>query len=292
MMLFFVQPLTAQINMQKEWLENTIEVLFPGRTFKGQKIQCIEVETNIKQENTRIERAPKKYIFSYNTNGEIESLIELNKKDSGYDSVYTFYYYNKETRLLISRTYNNGSYTAVYETYDDKHRLVKRVQCSETNLSGDFNFFKLGQQIVEQSESFSYESLGNNQTRKRFLNDINTVYKEGIVYTDESGTRVTEQDFTFVTTGVRVSNQYVYDKQGRLTEKKYNSDAAGNLSEVTKYIYQDALLNQERYERNNVLRNECFYFYHESNNLVESIVCKQTNSYRIDIFNFMVSFYP
>jgi hypothetical protein len=292
LLLFLLnKPTSAQINQQQEWISNTIDRLYPSKIHVEKKIQTIEVEVGIKRENARIEKTGKKYIYTFNRQGRIESFVEVTRQEYTYDSIFTFHYYNKDSRVHIARTYNKGKYTTIYETYDEYDQVIKYLVCQETNLTDDFRFFKLGQQTVIQSESYRYETINEQQTRKKFLNDNNLVYKEGILYFDGKKRLLKMQDYTFTTTGVRINYTNTFDDKGRILESYYSSDAAGDLKENTRYSYDATGLTEEKYYRNASMKNQRFYFYNKESLILESILSKSNNDYLIEIFNFNFSFY-
>ena len=281
----------AQISQQQEWITNTIERFYPTKIHVEKKIQTIEVEIGIKRENARIEKTGKKYIYTFNRQGKIESVIEITRQEYTYDSIFTFHYYNKDSRVHIARTYNKGRYTAIYETYDENDQVIRYLVCQETNLSDDFRFFKLGQQTLLQSESYRYEIINDMQTRKKFLNDNNVAYKEGILYYEGKQRLLKSQDYTFTTTGVRINYTNTFDDKGRILESYYSSDAAGDLKEHSRFTYDANGLTEEKYYRNSSMKNQRFYFYNKDNQLLESILSKSNNDYLIEIFNFSFTFY-
>jgi len=281
----------AQVNQQQEWITNTIDRLYPTKIHVEKKIQTVEVEVGIKRENARIEKTGKKYIYTFNRQGKIESLIEVTRQEYTYDSIFTFHYYNKDSRVHIARTFNKGRYNATYETSDEYDQVTRFLVCQETNLSDDFRFFKLGQQTVMQSESYRYEIINDNQTRKKFLNDNNLIYKEGILYFEGKKKLLKAQDYTFTTTGVRINFTNTFDDKGRILEAFYSSDAAGDLKESTRYTYDENGLTEEKYYRNASMKNQRFYFYNKENQLLESILSKSNNDYLIEILNFNFTFY-
>ena len=67
LMCFIALNTNAQINQQQEWINNSIERLYPSKIHVDKKIQTIEVEVGIKRENARIEKTGKKYIFTYSS---------------------------------------------------------------------------------------------------------------------------------------------------------------------------------------------------------------------------------
>ncbi len=281
----------AQINQQQEWIINTIDRLYPTKIHIEKKVQTIEVEVGIKRENARIEKTGKKYIYTFNRQGKIESFVEITRQEYTYDSIFTFHYYNKDSKVHIARTFNKGRYTTIYETYDEYDQVIKYLVCQETNLSDDFRFFKLGQQTVMQSESYRYEIINDNQTRKKFLNDNNLVYKEGILYFESKKKLLKAQDYTFTTTGIRINYTNTFDDKGRILESFYSSDAAGDLKENTRYSYDANGLTEEKYYRNSSMKNQRFYFYNKESLLLESVLSKTNNDYLIEILNFNFTFY-
>jgi hypothetical protein len=287
----FALGATAQINQQQEWISNTIDRLYPNKIHVEKKIQTIEVEVGIKRDNARIEKTGKKYIFTYNRQGKIESFVEVTRQEYTYDSLFIFHYYNKDSRVHIARTFNKGRYSATYETSDEYDQVTRFLVCQETNLSDDFRFFKLGQQTVMQSESYRYEIINDNQTRKKFLNDNNLIYKEGILYFEGKKKLLKAQDYTFTTTGVRINYTNTFDDKGRVLESYYSSDAAGDLKESTRYTYDATSLTEEKYYRNSSMKNQRFYFYNKETLLLESILSKSNNDYLIEILNFNFTFF-
>ena len=287
----FSLPALSQPNPQLDWLNLTLNRIYPAKTHLNKKMKTIEVEVGIKRSNARIENTGKKYIYTFNQLGKIESFIEVNRQEYNYDSTFTFHYYNTDTRVHIARTYNKGRYTATYETFDENNRIIKYLVCAETNLSDDFRFFKLGQQTSVQSETYTYQQMSDNQTRKKYFNDNNLVYKEGILYTDVKNKQLKEEDYTFITTGVRINYTNTFDDKGRILETLYSSDAAGDLRESTRFTYEGNNLTEEKYYRNSAMRNQRYYFYDKENSELESILCKYSNDYLIEIFNFSFSYY-
>jgi hypothetical protein len=281
----------AQINQHQEFANNVLEKLYPTKIYQGKKIKSIEVELGLKRENARIEKTGKKYVYNFQEDGRLASFIEVIKKEYEYDSIFTFHFYNKELKQHIARTFDHGKYFTLYDNFDDAGRLVKSMRCQETNLTDDFRFFKIGQQTILQIESYQYEAVNENQVKKKFLNDQNLVYKEGIIYYEGNPKVLKAQEFAFSTTGVKVNYTYTYDDQGRQLETNYFSNAAGELKESTRYTYNASVLTEDKYYRNSSMKNQRFYFYGKDNGLLESILSKSGNAYLIDIYNFSFTFY-
>lgn len=273
-----------------DWMLNDIERFYPNLEYIERKIKTVEIEFGTKRDNARIEKSGKKFIINYTRDGKPESEIEIVRNEFGFDSLFTFHYYLNGNKMHVARKFMNGKYFAIYETLDPEGRTIKLQECQETNQTNDFRFFKLGRQTVLFSESYQYELLNPEQERKKYLNDNNLVYKEGIIYYDKKH-KVKEMDFSFSTTGIRENITNVYDEQGRLTENHFSSDAAGDLRETTRYTYESKQLIGQKYYRNNVLKNERFYFYNKENGLLESILSKSAGDYNIEIFNISIQFY-
>lgn len=284
-------PLLAQVNPQLDWITSTIDKIYPKKEMNAKKIKNITVEVGIKRDNSRIEKTGKKYIYYFNTQGKLDTLIQIIRTEYSYDSIITFYYNNKTTKTDISRTYNKGKYFTVYNTMDDYGRIIKTLHCEETNLSDDYRFFKLGNQVVTQSESYRFEPINDNQLRKKFSNDNNIVFKEGIIYTEGKNKLIKEESYQYIATGVRLNYSNVYDDKEHVIETIYTSDASGELKENSKFTYDKDVLTEEKYYRNNAMRNERFFFYNKENNSLESILSKSTTGYTIEIYNFTINFY-
>jgi hypothetical protein len=283
--------LMAQVNPQLDWVTNTIDRIYPKKEMNAKKIKNITVELDLKRDNSRIEKTGKKFIYSFSNQGTLDTLIQIIRNEYGYDSIVTFYYTNKATKTDIIRTFNKGKYFTIYNTKDDYGRIIKTLHCEETNLSDDFRFFKLGNQVVTQSESYRFEPINDNQLRKKFSNDNNIVFKEGIIYTEGKNKLIKEENYQYIATGVRLNYSNVYDEKERVIETIYTSDASGDLKENSKFTYDKDILLEEKYYRNNAMRNQRFFFYNKENSSLESILSKSTTGYTIEIYNFTINFY-
>jgi hypothetical protein len=191
------------------------------------------------------------------------------EKSYAYDTVTTNFYYDKKSRLVIKRTYANEVYNSVYYTYDSLGNIVKEVRCRETN-EGTRIDFRLGIQTVTSMETFEYERTSPTQLKKKCLNDEGRVYRNVIINFDSKGNK-TEEYSEYVVTWMNASSKWKYDEKGRVTEKTYSSNSAGDVKLRWTYEYDASgkFVGEKRY-KNEVHTNEISYLYDEKGNILKS----------------------
>lgn len=259
---------------------------------RDQKIKSLRITYAWKEEGQRIQSKNTSKNINFNANGlpfhELDIVVS--------DSSETFYYYRGDT-LVIKRKFTAMEIHAAYFSYDTQNRPLREVRCKEFPANPEEpifsrEFFKLGKQEVFWTESYSYEQLSKNQTRKKTYNDKEIVYKEGIVYADEHN--LTNSEISrFTATGVSENNNYVYDSKNQLLEKTFYTDVAGILEEKTIFTY-DAYgnISTEKFYRNSILQKEMIYFYSANGKYPEAILTKYPDRKTIDMQTIQVEFYP
>ncbi|MBL0047584.1 MAG: hypothetical protein IPP32_05730 [Bacteroidetes bacterium] len=282
----------AQFYKQTTAISHLYSVSVNPDYVREQKIKSLRITYAWKEDGQRIQSKNTSKKIYFNTNGL--PFHELDVVES--DSSETFYYYHGDT-LAIKRKFTLKEILAVYVSFGAQHQPSREVRCKEfpANPEEKFfsrEFFKLGKQEVIWTESYSYESLSKNQTRKKTYNDKEIVYKEGIVYTDEHN--LTNSEISrFTATGVSENNSYIYDTKNQLLEKTFYTDVAGILEEKTIFTYDaNGNVSTEKFYRNSILQKELIYFYSTNGKYPEAILTKYPNRKTIDMQTIQVEFYP
>lgn len=193
------------------------------------------------------------------------------EKAYAYDTLFTSFYYDTLSRLIIKRSRNNNSYNATYYTYDANGRIVKEVRCKETN-EGTPDDFRLGMQTVNSIETFEYEKNSNTQLKKKCFNDEARVYKNVIINFDTRGNK-TEEYSEYVVTWMSSTSTWKYNEKSHVTEHTYASNATGNVKQVWKFEYdaKENIIAEKRF-KNDVQTNEISYLYDEKGEILKSQV--------------------
>jgi hypothetical protein len=236
-----------------------------------------------KLENQRIHSEGQKKIFQINPQGLICKQFNFKSKDT----TKVFYYY-KNNKIVIVRAFSRNEIKSIYYTFDSIGNKIKEVHCTETNLGESEDFFKLGKQQIDWMESYHYNALSAHQIKKSTYNDQGVLFKEAILYFNDSN-QLKEENEKFVVTGVGQNIQYKYNQFGLLIEKVFASDVAGPMEEKTIFIY-DNLKNllSERFYRNDLEQHENIYFYNEISAEPEMVLTKYANKKTIAIKNIII----
>jgi hypothetical protein len=285
---FFSGLLFAQPGYDIYSPEGPLSKLLPADEIKSRRIKRIYAEVAVKNENDRIRKTGRQFVFEYDRQGKALWLAELPSPAST-DTILTLWHRNKDSTLLIKRKFERGQFYTSYVRFDSLQRPRKFITCTETSEGESPRYFKPLNQYVTSLETIKYEIPVEGQVKKRFFNDNGVVYKEGIEYTKQG--KLFSEEYTYVATGMRVRVNYRYNDEGKLTERIYYTDAAGEYVETLEMKYENNKLSGERFFRNTVPVVERFFFYRKDDGLPESILTRNTGTYIMDFFNLRYEFY-
>ena len=207
-----------------------------------------------------------------------------------YDTAFTWYVYDKQKHLVLKRSNYGAIFNTYYYEYDSLGRVMKEINCRETNKNLDKHHFELGVQTVLSTESFQYVQQAPTQLKKLCLNDDGKIYKQGIINRDSN--TVTE-DFSFVVGYVRYSNIYTYDKSGKLISKTCVSNENGDTKTKVTYTYdENGNVSFEKRQKNDTVTDDLSYLYDESGKLLRSRLDRDYIHLNIEIVKVMYEYYP
>jgi hypothetical protein len=207
-----------------------------------------------------------------------------------YDTSFTWMQYDREDRLIMKRTNYGDFFNTYYYEYDQQGRIIKEVNCKETNKNMDLHHFELGVQTVLSTESFEYIAQSPTQVKKLCYNDAGKVYKQGIINHDSN---TVSEDFSFVVGYVRYANVYTYDNSGKLLEKTNISNSNGDMKLRTAYTYdENGNVTEEKNWKNDTQTNLVAWLYDQNKKLVTSRLDRDFIHSSIQITRFTYEFYP
>jgi hypothetical protein len=288
LLFLFPSLLFSQTGYPVSSPEGPIEKLLSTSEIKKRRIRRIYAEVAVKNENDRIRKTGKQFIFEYDVQGLPVWSAELPSSLST-DTVLTLWYRNKDSTMLVRRKYERGQFSTSYIRYDSLRRPCRFIQCTETSEGESPRYFKPLNQYIQSLETVKYEVPVEGQLKKKFINDNGLVYKEGIAYTRNG--KLFSEEYFFSATGMRVRINYRYDDEGQLIERQYYTDAVGEYIETLEMKYENGKLTGERFFRNTLPMVERFFFYRKEDGLPESILTRNTGTYILDFFNLRYEFY-
>jgi len=257
---------------------------------KKNKVKQIKSEFSYKTETGRIREKGITILTELDEEGRIVQQIKITLQSIEPDSSITYFFY-KEGKLHITRTYEGSSIKASYYDYDSLNYINKIVETHETNIGESRELFKIGKQEITFMETFEHIPLTKNQIKKKCYNDIGKVYKEAIIHLDDHK-RKTGENYRYSFTGISIEHGYKYDNLNRLIEKTYFTDAGKEIKELNTYTFDaNNNVSLEKFSRNNAEISETFYFYDKQNVLLEAMITKQTGDKSIIIRKLSYEFY-
>lgn len=196
------------------------------------------------------------------------------KNEYLHDTVSTSFFYNEKDQVILRRFKDGNYYEAVYFDYDSAGMLKRELKCKETNVSEIPGLFQLGSQIVLSQETYTYEKIGPNQIKKKCYNDEGRLFKEIIINYNENN-KATSLSEAFVVAWINQVTEIKYDESGRIAEKLFRSNTAGNLELKDTFEYDVyGNLYGEKHFKNGILQNEVSYVLDRDTHLLNSLVVR------------------
>ncbi|MCC7050155.1 MAG: hypothetical protein IT239_00030, partial [Bacteroidia bacterium] len=240
------------------------------------KIKTVSVTYQYKPANDRIYTKNIQHVVEYNSIGFPEkSLLINNYRNQLPDTQITWYIYTSQNFLRVKRMYDKQGYYSEYYENDPAGFLTKYTKVKEQNLTKNPLQFKPGYQEILWTESYKYEFFGKAQYKRTCINDVAQPYKQQVFNLTKAGGKLSIYT-TYTVTATGSEEEFTYNNNNQIIEKKYFSNTGNYLSERYTYEYKNNLLDKEFYFLNEVQVYECFYFY-SNNYLLESSLKKMPN---------------
>jgi hypothetical protein len=208
-----------------------------------------------------------------------------------YDTVFVYYYYDNLQRLTCLRQCDQDFYRAWYYIYNEDGTLARRTLCRETNLGQGHHNFRMGVQTILSQEDFSYQRFSKMQIKQLCLNDEGKPYKETMIQLDENG-RPLEYREAYTAGGIRIISTWKYDATGRTTGITYSSNAGGDFTEETVYVYDSLgrIASLKRF-RADQLKDEFSYLYNGTDPIAYAYINRRHLEMGIDIVKMEIGYW-
>lgn len=208
-----------------------------------------------------------------------------------FDTLSCVFVYDKQNNLSCKR-YNDGNvYNASYYWYDSLGRVTRILYCRETNSSPDRSVFVLGLQQKQFEEKYKYVYTSPVQYKKQCLNDEERVFKE-IVVTFTPKKQPKQYNESFIATWINQVTDFTYNEKNKLIEKKYTSNAGGNVEIKDTLTYdKNNFLDMEKHYKNGTLISETGYVNEPLTGLPTSYVTRDPINKSMLIVRLIYSYY-
>ncbi len=256
------------------------------------KVKSITGSRSTKKVQDIIRTKGLDYHYEFNTNGTLkQQMSTFHSNENGKDTSIISYQYNKHNCLTVKRKNDHfGFYSNNYQL-DSSNNIVKKTYCRDENISSTKGDFKLGEQYVIVSDSFSYQTSSPTQTKKKFFNNYGKVYKEQTNYFNEFGYLIEEYS-KFIIGNKKSKITYEYDEKGRVKAIDDFSDIANNkkLSQIYSYDEVGNVLEINFYknEQHTTIKQ---YIYNKKSMLLDAQLIQDVETKLIRIIQYSYVFY-
>jgi hypothetical protein len=270
----------------------TDDNFFNASFIRNNKIQVIRGSVSTKREGEAMIKRDQFFHYEFDKQGRITKMMStFASYSSNRDTTIILFHYNERGLLATKRRNdNNGFYSYNFE-YDTMGRVVKETYCRDENCGPDRYHFKLGQQFVISSETYTYHQYVKNQRVKKFYNNYGLQYQEEFSYYNELG-YLTEEVLRLTLSGKESKILYEYDEKGRVSKKSDVSYIFGYNEISNTYTYDKfGNLEEQSIFHNGKQKTLRSLLYDKNTYLMNAQVMKDFETGLIYIFRYSYEFY-
>lgn len=207
-----------------------------------------------------------------------------------FDTTFTWFKYDQQNRLVMKRTAIGDYFSTVYYMYDDNGNVIKETTCKETNKNISKHYFVPGTQTVLTEELYEYVQQGSYQIKKKCLNDLGSVYKEGITNLKPGSINI---DYRYLYGYIKFGYEFKLNEKMLVTDYLYYSNVTSDIRDKTVYEYDDKNnLLKEKYYKSEKEIYFSNYFYEENGNLIKNRLKRIHEKKMIEIAKFSYEYFP
>ncbi|MCG8574017.1 MAG: hypothetical protein MI810_03975 [Flavobacteriales bacterium] len=221
---------------------------FNPQFVKKAGIRSMRGEYTTKAELDYIRPTSHYIYYEFDQNGN----LTLEEKNPLHDTISIQYHYNQQSRLSSALKQDKYGYHYYTFKYDEKGRTLKNSYFQQRFKGSERTTFDLDAAELVSEENFEYVELSPILYKKVYLNQAGIGYKEEFFHLNEKQ-KLLRQEANLKNGSGRTETSYLYDKQGRLTEKsslskmvsrktnkyEYDYDSFGNVLAIREYKNED-----------------------------------------------------
>ncbi|MBX7095672.1 MAG: hypothetical protein K1X56_13205 [Flavobacteriales bacterium] len=282
----------AQIIENGEGNAFTDENFFRREFIRTNKVKIIRGSVSTKREGEAMQERDQFFHYEFDQKGRLVIMMStFASYSSNKDTTIIYFIYDDKDRLLTKRRNdNNGFYSYNYE-YDSLGRIIKETYCREENCGHDRYHFKLGQQFVISSETFTYHQFVKNQKVRKYYNNYDKEYQECFSYYDDLGYHI-EDVFRLTLSGKESKIKFEYDEKGRVSKKSDISYVFGYNEIIDTYTYDTfGNLYEQAIFHNGKQKTLRSLIYEKNTLLMSAQVMKDFETGLIYVFKYSYEFY-
>ncbi|MFI5203506.1 MAG: hypothetical protein ACHQF2_03330 [Flavobacteriales bacterium] len=257
------------------------------------KIHSITGSTSIKKEMDIIRETELVQYYEFDSFGRlVKQMYSHHKFSDRLDTTTIMYYYDSKNRLATRRQNDNYSFYSYNFEYDSTGNVVREVYSRDENCGPSKYAFKLGKQYEITAEKYSYKKKSDGSLVKYFYNSLDRPYMEGVSKIDSLGFIVYESRSFSLTSRMVYEAHYLFNEQGRVSNKKEITDFRTGTGMEYKYGYDDkGNLTEYREVKAGVETIYREILYDKYTGLLHAILTKDQRTKVIGVVKFAYEFF-
>ena len=285
LLIFTSSSFAQQINTADEWFKVN-HLVFHEDCINSYHVKRITASNKTKKDGQPLKHGHEYYHWLFNQDGLVieEAHTEDDIITNIADTIRNVMRYDRNHILTYQTQIADDKIKTIHYSYNADGKLA------ETNMRERLNYGH-NPPFTNRIDSFSYQQLADSTLLKLIFNENGTNYREQQYLYDSQG-RVIEKKGRYLRGDIQTKETFIYNKYGHLTEKTIFQDVKKNIYE--KYVFSyDRMgnVNKIKTYRNDVNKRNIDFIYFDDSLLLKAIIDQDAESHDLNILRFEYEYY-
>lgn len=264
---------------------------FNTQFIKNNNIKSITGSISSKKSGDIIRSNGTNYYYQFKTDGRLSNQLSSYFSGGVKDTSTIYYKYNSKGKLSTKRKSDSYGYSSHHYKYDNTNNISTQTYCREENKFNSKSNFELKKEYIIVIDSFSYQRINNEQTKKTFYNSYGKKFKEQINYYDKLG-YLTEEYTKFIIGNNKKKLTYKYNENGQLFKKNSYLNIAQNKKTTEIYSYDEiGNVLDIKYFNNDIHKSTKQFLYDKKTLLLSAMIIEDISTQLLQIIKYHYTFY-
>ncbi len=288
--------LLATINLNSQILELNKPLFsdlpfFNNQFIKNNNIKSITGSISSKKVRDIIRSTGTDYHYQFDKNGKLTNQLSSHFSDGLKDTTTIFYTYNTKGQIITKRKNDSYGYCSYHYNYDQANNITTQTYCRDENKFNSKNQFELKKEYIIVKDSFSYQKINAEQTKKIFYNSYGKKFKEQINYYDKLG-YLTEEYTKFIIGNNKKKLTYEYNENGQLFKKYLYTNISQGKKTTEIYSYDEiGNVLDIKYYNDNIHNSTKQFLYDNKTMLLTAMIIQDIETELVRIIKYRYTFF-
>lgn len=278
--LLILQFSLAQVLDNRGGQAFTDKPFFNSDFIKQNKLKKLNGSFTYKKQGEVMRPTEFKYVYEFDTNGNLISTYETRTDDGTKDTTWNRYYYNDLNQLVKHSKSDKEGFLSIHFGYDSLGRVVTEEYIQEIDSNG-----VLIRELSFNKERVEYADYGTQQKKTKY-NNYNLPYLDEFASYNDLGYLVERNERIKMTSTV-YTYLYSYNEKGLLSGIAKTSNQTSGIVEEFRFKYDElGNLEEKHIYKNGIFTTDIQIIYNSKSHLLASVITRQVSTNFMMILRF------